>query len=71
MGPGFQTGDDRAADERLVAETMAEEFPGWEWSRTFGGYRAVPKGTPVVEAVSMRGLLGKLVKLRDEAADAD
>jgi hypothetical protein len=70
MGPGFQAGEQRAADERLVGETMAEKFPEWEWSRVFGGYRAVPKGTPVVESVSMRGLLAKLIKRRDEAAGA-
>jgi hypothetical protein len=50
-------------DARLNA--ARDSFPGWEITDTFGGYMAVPKGTAVVRATDLDGLV---LKLRQQEA---
>jgi hypothetical protein len=64
------TGEERARREREAAADLAREFPEWEWGGMFDGFRAVPRGTAVVESHTLWGLLGKLRKRRDGSADA-
>lgn len=42
-------------------------FPNWDIMRIFGGYRAVPKGTPVVEAVYLDDELADRLSDLDDA----
>jgi hypothetical protein len=67
---GFITGDERMRLEREAAAAIAKEFPDWEWSAMSGTFRAVPKGTPVIDSRTLPGLLAKLRKRRDGAAGA-
>lgn len=70
-GDEVMTGEERTRREREASAQLAEEFPDQEVSRMFGGFRAVPRGTQVVESHTLWGLLAKLRKRRDEAAGAD
>lgn len=53
-----RTAAEEAEERRLAAARDA--FPGWEITETFGGYMAVPAGTPRVQSVSLDGLVRKL-----------
>lgn len=46
------------SDRKLQA--TSEAFPDWDIHRVFGGYEAVPKGTPVVRSIDLDGLAQKL-----------
>ena len=68
MGPerpkGFQTAAERQAETgRLLAAARAE-FPHWSFSEVFGGWLAVPAGTPVVQSVDLEGVIEKLRERR-------
>ena len=52
---------ERTEDRRLQA--ARESFPHHDIIETFGGFLAVPKGTVIVQAVSLDALV---VKLRGE-----
>jgi hypothetical protein len=67
---GFVSGEERNRREREAAAAIAEEFPDWEWSTMNGPFRAVPKGTPVIDSHTLPGILAKLRKRRDGAAGA-
>jgi hypothetical protein len=45
-------------DRRLQA--AREAFPEWDIIRVFGGYLAVPKGTPVVQSIDLDGISEKI-----------
>ena len=53
-----QTEHDDARDRALAAARAS--FPELDIIETFGGFMAVPKGTVIVQAVSIDGLTGKL-----------
>lgn len=57
---------DAAADEAAL-EAVRREFAGrWDILEVFGGYLAVPDGTPVVQAMTLGGLEGKLNRQAEE-----
>lgn len=62
MGPhesiASLTEAERAADALLQA--ARESFPDCDIIETFGGFMAVPKGTSIVQAVSLDALVAKL-----------
>jgi hypothetical protein len=41
-------------------EAIRAEFPDWDITRIFGGYRAVPRGTVVLEGIYLDSLAKKL-----------
>lgn len=55
MGP-MQDGTPRSAaqmsaeDDRQLKAARAE-FPGWDFHQVFGGWEAVPAGTPVIRGM--------------------
>jgi len=65
MRPGSYRSDDILADEGAL-EAAREEFREWDIIEVFGGYMAVPAGTPVVRASTVGGLSGKLRRLPEE-----
>jgi hypothetical protein len=62
MGPYGQAQDHatRAKTEAGLRAEIAEQYPGWDVADVFGGFEAVPAGTPVLRSVTLDGLLGKL-----------
>lgn len=65
MGPSFsghshasRTALEEAEEARFCA--ARDSFPAWEIIETFGGFLAVPKGTVIVQAIDLDGLVGKL-----------
>ena len=59
MGPtGDQTAYARDEDRRLQA--AREAFPEWDITAVFGGYLAVPKGTPVIQGMFLDGIAEKI-----------
>jgi hypothetical protein len=48
-------------DSRLLA--AREAFPEWDIYRVFGGYLAVPKGTPVVQSIDTDGIVEKIRRM--------
>lgn len=48
--------------ERQQREVKAAEaaFPRWEFIKIPGGWLTVPKGTPVIQALDMDGIVEKL-----------
>ena len=68
MGPErpkhFLTAAQRQAEiDRLLAAARAE-FPGWSFREVFGGWEAVPAGTPVVRSSDLAGVIEKLRERR-------
>lgn len=61
MGP---TGHphETAHDRRL--EAAREAFPDWDIYQVFGGFLAVPKGTPVIQSMFLEGLAEKILSER-------
>ena len=66
VGPigGFPTAEQRSAREDRQLRDLREEFPNWEFRRVFGGWMAVPEGTPVVQSVDLDGVAEKLRSLK-------
>jgi len=62
MGPaeGVPATADEVADRQL--KSAQETFPDWEIRPLFGGYVAVPKGTPVITSVDVDGMVMKIYK---------
>ena len=55
---GSLTEGDKRIDARL--REMEAEFPGWDFHPVFGGWEAVPSGTPVIRSADLDGLAEKL-----------
>ena len=71
MGPtGDQIAYARGEDGRL--EAAQEAFPDWDITAVFGGFLAVPKGTPVLQAMFLEGIVEKIGRrlAQDQSADA-
>jgi hypothetical protein len=47
-----------AHDRRLQA--AREAYPDWDITAVFGGFLAVPKGTPVLQSMFVDGLVEKI-----------
>jgi hypothetical protein len=65
MGPDREVetvADLREAQAERNLRLAQEEFPDWDFLRVFGGWQAVPKGTPVIKSVYLETLLEKLRK---------
>ncbi len=45
-------------DSRLLA--AREAFPEWDIYHVFGGYLAVPKGTPIIQSIDTDGIVEKI-----------
>jgi hypothetical protein len=59
MGPtGDQTAYARDEDRRL--EAAREAFPEWDMTAVFGGFLAVPKGTPVIQGMFLDVIVEKI-----------
>jgi hypothetical protein len=59
MGPtGDQTAYTRDEDRQLQA--AREAFPEWDITPVFGGYLAVPRGTPVVQGMFVEAIVEKI-----------
>lgn len=64
MGPTRdQATYDRGDSRRL--EAVREAFPEWDITPVFGGYLAVPKGTPVVQSMFLDGIAEKIRLAQD------
>jgi hypothetical protein len=48
-------------NEQLLAAAR-EAFPGWDFHPVFGGWEAVPEGTPVVRSMDLGSLMEKLAE---------
>jgi hypothetical protein len=67
MGP-YGEAYDHVTRGRIKARLKAAitaEFPGWDVHDVFGGFEAVPEGTPVIRSVTLDGLMDKLAEHRD------
>lgn len=53
-------------DEDAKLAAAREAFPGWDFRETFGGWLAVPSGTPVVRAMDLDGIVAKLRDLNTQ-----
>jgi hypothetical protein len=62
VGPigGWPTAAQRSAQEDRLLQTARETFPDWTIVQVFGGWLAVPEGTPLVQSVDLEGVLEKL-----------
>ncbi len=58
MGPMERQSVLAGGDGRLAA--AREAFPEWDIHPVFGGYLAVPKGTPVIQSIDVDGIAEKL-----------
>ena len=66
MGPGPFMDDMPLADEARL-QSARDAFAGkWDIVEVFGGYLAVPDGTPVVQATTLGGLTAKLNRMAEE-----
>lgn len=45
-------------------EAAREAFPEWDIYRVFGGFLAVPKGTAVIQAMFIDGIVEKISQSR-------
>lgn len=52
----------RTADERedRLLSAARDSFPDWEIMEALGGYVAVPKDTPLLQAITLDGLVARL-----------
>jgi len=55
-----RTAADRAAETERALAAMRAEFPGRDFLEVFGGWMAVPEGTPVVFGVDLDSVAEKL-----------
>jgi len=72
MGP-YGYAQDRVTRDRIESELkaqIAEKFPGWDVHDVFGGFEAVPAGTPVIRASALESLIGKLAERREAEPQA-
>ena len=62
VGPmgGFPTAAPRDKQTARQLAAMREEFPGWDFRQVFGGWEAVPEGTPVIQGMSLESVAEKL-----------
>ena len=58
MGPMERHSAPDAEDAPLRA--AREACLGWDIMRVFGGYLAVPKGTPVIQSIDTDGIVEKI-----------
>jgi hypothetical protein len=52
-----------AAERQLIA--ARDTLPGWDVIETWSGFLAVPKGTEIVQAITLDALVGKLRQKED------
>jgi hypothetical protein len=57
---GVRTAAERQAETERLLQIAREEFPEWEVREVFGGWEAVPAGTPVIRSSDLQGVLDKL-----------
>jgi hypothetical protein len=50
---------------------MREAFPDWSIHEVFGGFEAVPIGTPIIRAIDLNSLMEKLVAYDKEHTTED
>jgi hypothetical protein len=55
--------DAEAAERQLLAARDA--FPQWDLIETWSGFLAVPKGTEIVQAITLDALVGKIRQKED------
>ena len=60
--PRLMTAEAREQTEQRLLRSIQESFPGWDVCRVFGGWRAVPRQTPVIEAIDLHGIIEKLTE---------
>jgi hypothetical protein len=60
MGPMGDRPSAAAREADRYVDAAREEFPGWDFHEVFGGWEAVPAGTPVIRAMFIDALLEKL-----------
>jgi hypothetical protein len=58
----------RTAQQQQDAQLAAAEkaFPGWDFIELLSGWLAVPSDTPVIQAVDLDGIVGKLRAREDQ-----
>jgi len=73
MGPGdgphrrgIVTAQQRDAENERGLAAARGEFPGWDFRKVFGGWEAVPAGTPVIPGITLDSVLGKLRQREEE-----
>lgn len=76
MGPHSErsTSTSMSHTETEVAtdlDALREAFPAWDIHRVFGGYEAVPAGTPVIRGVYLESMAEKLAALEHGRNRAD
>jgi hypothetical protein len=49
-----------AVEETADLQAVKARFPGWDVRRVFGGYQAVPTGTPVITGMYLETVAEKL-----------
>jgi hypothetical protein len=59
---------DMREQSRLRAAEQA--FPDWDFHQVFGGWEAVPKGSPVIRGMDLDSVVAKLRMRADQAAAA-
>ena len=69
MGPGFRpvavdetvaSRTAREAEEDRLLTAARESFPGWVIHETFGGFIAYPADAPVMQSMTLDGLVSKV-----------
>jgi hypothetical protein len=62
VGPigDMPTAAQRNAREEWLLKAAREAFPGWDFRRVFGGWEAVPTGTPVIQGIDLEVVMEKL-----------
>jgi len=58
MGPNDRPATTTSDEMRLQA--AREKFSEWDIYPVFGGYLAVPKGTPVIQGMFLEGIAEKI-----------
>lgn len=44
----------------MYLDQALKEFPDWDFHQVFGGWEAVPAGTPVIRSIDLEGVVEKL-----------
>jgi hypothetical protein len=63
MGPEHRviaTAAAPAGEDEKQLEAARQAFPGWDFHQVFGGWEAVPAGTPVVRSMFLESLVERL-----------
>lgn len=61
MGPyEIQTAAQADAENERWLAAAKEAFPGWDFHKVFGGWEAVPTGTPVIRSMDLDGIITRL-----------